>query len=149
MDGRGVAERSREPLSEGTAATEEHGSDALRVEAREIARVGDEAARRRRLARTRSSPCSVALVSVPLSSRAQLRWKSTSAAAVSAPKMPSMRPGLKPSWARSTCSSATSSPRRFGLVRYSSRWPSRQPASSKRPKVVASTSPVIGRPRER
>ncbi len=45
MDGRGVAERSREPLSEGSAATEEHGSDALRVEAREIARVGDEAAR--------------------------------------------------------------------------------------------------------
>ena len=47
----------------------------------------------------------------------RLRWKSRSASSSSGPKMPSIRPGLKPSWARRIWSSATSSPRRCGRVR--------------------------------
>ena len=63
------------------------------------------------------------------------------------PRMPSTRPQSKPSRPSRDCSSATSSPRRFGEVRNSSRSPSFQLASTRAVQVCSSQRPSQRRPR--
>ena len=82
----------------------------------------------------------------PSSGSPEFRWRSWRAAVVSGPKMPSTRPQSNPKRARIRCSSATSSPRRFGAVSMSSRSPSAQPDSTRSDQVSSSQLPVGGIP---
>ena len=86
---------------------------------------------------------------MPSTSSPQLRWKSSSARAVSGPKMPSTRPQSKPSLPSSDCSVPTSSPRRFGANNLSGRSPSRHEASTRASHVTSSHVPWSCRPRPR
>ena len=86
---------------------------------------------------------------IPSTSRPQLRWKSSSALAVSGPKMASTRPQSKPSLPSSVCSVPTSSPRRFGASSFSGRSPRRHDASTRASQVASSHVPCWCRPRSR
>jgi len=85
---------------------------------------------------------------IPSTERPALLWKSLTARAVNGPKMPSMRPASKPSRERWVCSSVTSSPRRFGEVRYSMRSPNDHDASTSAVHVAASHTPSVRNPRD-
>ena len=76
----------------------------------------------------------------------QFDWNSSSARAVLGPRMPSTRPQSKPSRPSRDCSSATSSPRRFGEVRNSSRSPSFQLASTSAVQVCLVAATVAAQP---